>query len=184
MQNGRIFIDRSSELFEWVLAFLRGELTLPSDTALLKRLQAEADFFQIPRLIEHIRVAAVQIATIVISNSANSIVWKRTVPRSIIDEAGANGLLTMVNRCSCAPDCPVYKSFVPSADMANATMFLIDYLIYGYDTALSVNEHIVGTANVPSLLKSALALARHGFCREQIEFLHKKVGGYQPRPTS
>ena len=42
--------------------------------------------------------------------------------------------------------------------MANATMFLIDYLIYGYDIALSVGEHNVGPENVLKLLKDVLAL--------------------------
>lgn len=54
-ENGCVFIDRDGEMFKFILNYLRcSRLTLPNDFRDLDLLSAEADFYQVTSLIEHI----------------------------------------------------------------------------------------------------------------------------------
>lgn len=56
-ENGCVFIDRDGELFKYVLNYMRSSrLAVPHDFKDLDQLSAEADFYQITSLIEHIEI--------------------------------------------------------------------------------------------------------------------------------
>ena len=57
-EDGSFFIDRDGTHFRFILNFLRtGKLTLPEGATFIKELEEEAEFYQIPGLIDALRAA-------------------------------------------------------------------------------------------------------------------------------
>ena len=56
VSDAPLFIDRDGEPFAFVLDFLRCGLkcTLPEDSIMLKRVRTEADYYQLPQMVEMI----------------------------------------------------------------------------------------------------------------------------------